>query len=158
MQTGFVMDRDRGAGALALLLTGVALSLAGCGGGQGSAGPGKSIDVEREIEFAMRSAQKGLWNEALYRFERAVAVRPEDASLHNNLAVAYEHEGRYDDAAREYDRASEIAPGNDYIKRNVEAFRSFRAGKPVRSEDSELPEKPAEPPPAQASGGQPDVR
>lgn len=132
----------------------VVLPVAGC------RGPGRGLDAQKEIEFGLRSARAGLWNEALYRFERAAKLRPEDAALCNNLAVAYEHEGRYDDAEREYERASSIAPENEAIRKNVEAFRSFRAGKRVEPDAASGADAKddASPPPTQAAGAsQPDA-
>lgn len=118
------------------------------------------MDVEKEIEFGLRSARAGLWNEALYRFERAATVRPDDAALRNNLAVAYEHEGRYEEAEREYERASSIAPSDEHIRKNIEAFRAFRAGKKIGDDGKK--DDPGtgatEPPPAPAGGTkEPDV-
>ncbi|MFN7975916.1 MAG: tetratricopeptide repeat protein [Acidobacteriota bacterium] len=73
----------------------------------------------------MRSAKAGLWNEAVFRWERALLDHPSDPRLHNNLGIAYEHEGRYEEARKEYQRALDLDPENAYIKKNIEAFENF---------------------------------
>lgn len=78
----------------------------------------------------MRSARAGLWNEAIFRWQRVVVARPADAQLHNNLAVAFENQGRFDEARREYERAVDLAPDNEYIRRNLEAFENFITKRP----------------------------
>jgi len=98
-----------------------------------------AADLKRDLDFAMRSARAGLWNEALFRWERALPLRPDDAHLLNNLAVAYEHEGRYEDARDAYHQALELEPENDHIRKNAEAFDNF-FDRHTRSEDDEAPD------------------
>lgn len=108
---------------LVLLLPALVVWGTGCRGGGGS--------VDRDLAFAMRSARASLWNEAAYRWERALVARPDDAKIHNNLGVAYEHEGRYEDARREYKAALQLLPEDDHIRKNYEAFENFFAAKPL---------------------------
>jgi protein O-GlcNAc transferase len=49
--------------------------------------------------------------EALLLFERAVALAPQDARLHNNLGNADKDFRRYPEALACYDRALELLPG-----------------------------------------------
>ena len=57
-------------------------------------------DAKAQVEFGIAVAQRGLWKEAIYRWERATQIDPTYAPGFNNLAVAYEHEGMLDKAAR----------------------------------------------------------
>ena len=50
-------------------------------------------DAKAQVEFGISVAQRGLWKEAIYRWERATQIDPTYAPGFNNLAVAYEHEG-----------------------------------------------------------------
>ena len=50
-------------------------------------------DAREQVEFGINVAQKGLWREALYRWEKAVELDPTYAAAFNDLAIAYEHEG-----------------------------------------------------------------
>ena len=54
-------------------------------------------DAKRQVEFGIAVAQRGLWREAIYRWERAAKIDPTYAAALNNLAIAYEHEGELDD-------------------------------------------------------------
>ena len=38
---------------------------------------------------------RGLWREAIYRWERAVEIDPSYAAAYNDLAIGYEHEGEF---------------------------------------------------------------
>ena len=68
--------------------------------------------LEKEIAFGVKMAQRGLWNEALFRFKRAAEFRPDDAKVLNNLAVAYEAVGQYDNALLAYQEALRADSGN----------------------------------------------
>ena len=63
-----------------------------------------------QVEFGIKVAQKGLWREAIYRWERAVEIDPDYAAAFNNLAVAYEHEGQFEKARKAYEKAAELEP------------------------------------------------
>ena len=52
-------------------------------------------------------AQTGLWREAQYRWERAVELDPTYAEAWNNLAIAYEHAGKFDDARKAYENGAQ---------------------------------------------------
>lgn len=82
-------------------------------------------DAKKQIEFGIAVAQRGLWREAIYRWERAVQIDPTYAAAHNNLAVAYEHEGELDKARSAYEKAIELEPGNTLIKQNYELFKEI---------------------------------
>ena len=82
-------------------------------------------DAKKQVEFGISVAQRGLWREAIYRWERAAQIDPTYAPAHNNLAIAYEHEGDLAKARAAYERALELEPGNALIKQNYELFREI---------------------------------
>jgi Tfp pilus assembly protein PilF len=82
-------------------------------------------DAKKQVEFGITVAQRGLWREAIYRWERAAQIDPTYAAALNNLAIAYEHEGALDKARGAYEKALEIEPGNALIKQNYELFREI---------------------------------
>ena len=82
-------------------------------------------DAKKQVEFGIAVAQRGLWREAIYRWERAVHIDPKYAEALNDLAIAYEHEGDLDKARVAYEKALEIEPNNALIKQNYELFREI---------------------------------
>ena len=82
-------------------------------------------DAKKQVEFGIAVAQRGLWREAIYRWERAVQIDPTYAAAHNNLAIAYEHEGELDKARTAYEKAVELEPSNSFIKQNYELFKEI---------------------------------
>jgi Flp pilus assembly protein TadD len=82
-------------------------------------------DAKAQVEFGIRVAQRGLWREAIYRWERATELDPTYPAAFNNLAVAYEHEGLLDKAKKAYDRAIELDPNNTLIRQNFDLFQEI---------------------------------
>ena len=82
-------------------------------------------DAKAEVEFGISVAQKGLWREAIYRWERATTIDPNYSAAFNDLAIAYEHEGQLDKARKAYERALEIDPNNAQIRQNYELFKEI---------------------------------
>jgi Flp pilus assembly protein TadD len=82
-------------------------------------------DAKKQVEFGINVAQRGLWREAIYRWERAAQIDPTYAAAHNNLAIAYEHEGELDKARTAYEKAIELEPNNTFIKQNYELFKEI---------------------------------
>lgn len=80
-------------------------------------------DAKREIAFGIDVARRGLWQEARFRFQKAVLQNPESASAYNNLAVALEQQGEFDLARAAYERALELKPGDLSIQQNYDLFR-----------------------------------
>jgi Flp pilus assembly protein TadD len=70
-------------------------------------------------------ASRGLWREAIYRWQRAVEIDPRYAEAYNDLAIAYEHEGDFEKARLSYEKALEIEPNNPVIKQNYELFKEI---------------------------------
>src|SRR5262245_2425039 len=82
-------------------------------------------DARSQVEFGINVAQRGLWREAIYRWEKAVQIDPTYAAAYNDLAIAYEHEGMLDKARKAYEKAVEIAPNNSQIRQNYELFKEI---------------------------------
>ena len=82
-------------------------------------------EAKAQIEFGISVAQRGLWREALYRWERAADIDPTYAAAYNNLAIAYEHEGQFEKARRAYEKAVELEPNNAMIRQNFDLFKEI---------------------------------
>ena len=76
-----------------------------------------------ELGFGIDVARRGLWSEARFRFERAVALDPENAEALNDLGVALEQQGEFAKAREAFDKALKLKPGNLYIQQNYDLFR-----------------------------------
>ena len=66
-----------------------------------------------------------MWKEALYRWKRAVEIDPTYAAAFNNLAIAYEHEGKFEEARKAYEKAVEMEPHNPLIQQNYDLFKEI---------------------------------
>lgn len=129
--------------SLGTLLLGAALVVVSCGSADLSGG------AERQLGFGVSMAQRGLWSEALFRFERAHQLDPASFRVLNNLAVAYEANGRFDEALATYRRALALHPDDRNLRRNyarfVEFYQSFRPEVAVEGVATD-PADPAAPP------------
>ncbi len=76
-----------------------------------------------QMKIGLWASRHGLWDEALYRWHRVLESNPGSAAARNNLAVAYEAKGQWEDARREYEAALKIDPGNTRIKSNYDQFK-----------------------------------
>jgi len=79
--------------------------------------------AKNEAQFGIDVARRGLWREAIYRWERAVELDPTYAAALNNLGVAYEHEGELEKARGAYEKALAIEPDNAQIRQNYDLFK-----------------------------------
>ena len=73
-----------------------------------TASAGQRGQAKEQVEFGIQVAQRGLWREAIYRWERAAQLDPTYAAAFNNLAVAYEHEGQLAKARAAYEKALKL--------------------------------------------------
>lgn len=85
--------------------------------------PGREVSSSDQVRFGIEVAQKGLWQEARFRFEKAVELDPDNAQALNNLAIALEQQGEFDLARAAYEKALKLKPGDVYIQQNYDLFR-----------------------------------
>jgi len=99
-----------------------------CAGAMAAASPSFADarrDARQQVDFGISVAQRGLWREAIYRWEKAVEIDPKYAAAYNDLAIAYEHEGQLDKARKAYERALELDPNNAQVRQNYELFKEI---------------------------------
>ena len=82
------------------------------------------VMTNNQMQFGIKAAQKELWNEAIFRWEKVLEIKPESGAAYNNLAVAYEKKGAWDKAEKAYETAMKFAPKNRYIQANYEKFKT----------------------------------
>ena len=82
-------------------------------------------EAKKQVEFGIQVAQRGLWKEAIYRWERATQLDPTYAAAFNNLAVAYEHEGQLQKARDAYEKALTLDPDNALVRQNYDLFKEI---------------------------------
>jgi Flp pilus assembly protein TadD len=82
-------------------------------------------DAQAQVEFGIAVAQRGLWREATFRWQKAVEIDPTYAAAWNNLGIGYEQLGRFDEARKAYEKALEADPANTYIRSNYDLFREI---------------------------------
>ena len=82
-------------------------------------------EAKSQVEFGINVAQRGLWREAIYRWEKAAELDPTYAAAFNDLAIAYEHEGQLDKARKAYEKAIELDPNNTQVRQNYELFKEI---------------------------------
>ncbi len=96
-----------------------------------------------QLEFGSEMAQRGLWNEALFRFEKARDMSPANGRVLNNLAVASEALGDFTQAEALYKRGLEVDPANKDIRQNYDRFRGFYEAYKARQKEAEEQLPPA---------------
>jgi len=100
--------------------------------------------VSEQLAFGAQMAQRNLWNEALFRFRQAEKLEPGNVRAMNNVAVALEAIGKFEDALAAYQRALKADPNSVELKSNygrfVEFYQSFK-NKP-KTEPVLVPTKP----------------
>ena len=80
---------------------------------------------DTQLNVGVRAARSNLWREALFRFNRAVQIEPDNAMALNNLAVAYEGTGEFEKARQAYTEALRLDKSNQYIQKNYSRFVEF---------------------------------
>ena len=103
--------------------------------------------------FGVQMARMNLWREAMFRFQRAVQMNPEDAMAHNNLAVAYEANGDFENAAREYREAMRLDKSNQYIQKNYSRYVEFLSRNKKRAAPKSATAAAPSTPTSSAKGG-----
>jgi len=98
----------------------------------------KTLD---QMKVGLWASRQNLWDEAIFRWRRALEFNPGSAAAHNNLAVAYELKGRWADARKEYEAALVLDPKNPDIKSNFEQFQKNLEPKKPEPKKKEADEK-----------------
>jgi Tfp pilus assembly protein PilF len=78
---------------------------------------------QSQLQFGIQSAQRNLWDEAIFRWKKVLQSDPGSAAAHNNLAVAYEKKGLWEEAKKEYMAALKIRPKDEHIQSNYNKFK-----------------------------------
>ncbi len=112
----------------------------------------KPITAKSQIEFGIDMAERGLWSEALFRFQQAERLGGRGAAVYNNMAVAYEALGVFDKAREYYLLALDASPASAELKRNYSRFVEFyQSFKPEGEGDPETAESDGSEPPEESS-------
>jgi tetratricopeptide (TPR) repeat protein len=90
-----------------------------------------------EVEFGYKAARRGYWQEALERFELADELTPNQPRILNNIAVALEANGRFDEARTAYEAALALDPGDNRVRKNYQRHLEFYATFVATEEDDE---------------------
>ncbi len=77
------------------------------------------------MKFGIIAAKKKLWKEAYFRFKRAVELNPKSAKAYNNLAVACEALGKFEEAEKYYKKALQLDPRDRRIRTNYAIFQEL---------------------------------
>jgi Tfp pilus assembly protein PilF len=86
---------------------------------------GQRSEAEAYVEFGIEVALKGLWEQAVIQFEKAVVIDETYAAAWNDLAIGYETLGEFDKARSAYEKALELDPGNTFFRNNYDLFREI---------------------------------
>jgi Tfp pilus assembly protein PilF len=116
--------------ALSLLIP-LSLGLIGC----------SSMLTNHQLQFGIQAAQKELWDEAIFRWKKAIELDPQSAAALNNLAVAFEKKGQWEEAGKAYEAALKQSPNNKYIKSNFQSFKDRLDAKEKEETDNKKNEK-----------------
>ncbi len=116
------MVRHRMLLIVGLVLLGLALAV-----GPVEAKDRAAKQAEEEIEFGYKAAKRGYWQEALERFRLADELTPSQPKILNNIAVALEANGRFDEARIVYQAGLALDPSNSALQRNFRRFEEFYA-------------------------------
>jgi tetratricopeptide (TPR) repeat protein len=108
------------AAAVSLLAAG--LTLAACGSSR------SPEQASSQLNFGVDMARRGLWHEALFRFEAAERLDPNNARIQSDIGVAYEAAGQFDKALSSYQKALKLDPNDKGIRTNYSRFVEFYQG------------------------------
>jgi len=94
-----------------------------------------------QVRFGIWATKNNLWDEAIFRWRKALEADPRSVSAHNNLAVAYERKGLFNEALKEYEAALKLDPDNSYVKSNYQSCKenvqpAAKPGEPKKDADA----------------------
>lgn len=81
--------------------------------------------AKRQLEFGSDMARRGLWKEALFRFQQADRLDPDNARILNNIAVSYEALGLFERALETYQKALRLSQQDPKLRDNYSRFLEF---------------------------------
>lgn len=90
-----------------------------------TAGDAAAKQASEQVARGYTAAKDGYWQEALFRFERANALTPNQPRILNNIAVSLEAAGRFEEALAAYESGLGIAPNDRVLRRNYSRFKEF---------------------------------
>jgi tetratricopeptide (TPR) repeat protein len=113
-----------------------------------------------QLAFGVDMAKRGLWKEALFRFQQAEKLEPENPHIQSNLGVAAEAAGQFDKALEYYQKALRLAPNDKGIRTNytrfVEFYQGFKGKKDAKKGSLTMP-APSAPAPKAPPAGKPPI-
>lgn len=130
----------RGRAAVRRIALGWMVGLAGFAAGADAAARSPAAE---QVAFGVDMARRGLWSEAVFRFEAARRLDADSVKVLNNLAVAYEAVGRFDDALEVYRAALRVDPAQRRLRQNYQRFVEFYQGFRPPSNEAAEPAGPA---------------
>jgi Flp pilus assembly protein TadD len=89
------------------------------------AGDRNQKEAKAEMEWGFKAAKRGYWQEALMRFENANKLTPDSPRILNNIAVAQEANGMFEEALLTYQTALTINSRDQALQRNYTRFQEF---------------------------------
>ncbi len=92
-----------------------------------AAGDSAKKEASAEMEWGYKSARRGYWQEALLRFQHANQLTPDRPEILNNIAVAQEANGLFEQALLTYQMGLSIDPKDSALQRNYARFQEFYA-------------------------------
>ncbi len=94
--------------------------------------------AEKQMDFGADMARRGLWKEALFRFQQADKHDPGNPRILNNIAVSFEALGLFEEALEAYQKALRAGPDDDELRANYSQFAEFyQSFRPREAEDEE---------------------
>ena len=94
--------------------------------------------IQQVNKYALWCIENEMWKEARTHMERALQEDSLSASLHNNLAIVYEHLGKADRASDFYQRALDLNPAEEAYRSNLSNLRNRQQASADTSGDFEL--------------------
>jgi Flp pilus assembly protein TadD len=104
--------------AAAMVLTALAAT-------EAVAGDRDQKEAKAEMKWGFKAAKRGYWQEALMRFENANKLTPDSPRILNNIAVAQEANGMFEEALLTYQTALTINSRDEALRRNYARFQEF---------------------------------
>lgn len=92
-------------------------------------------DKEGMYRLASIYRDTGRTDEALKQFQQVVNKYPNEAEANNQIGMIYGARGQLQQAEQSFTKAAELAPKDEYIRKNLEVVRTriaSRADKPIR--------------------------